>query len=223
MMRCFPVYSQRLVLLMITVAGCRSLDRAYADSSLLVAQLSIKNSVKNQVPLGTLSIDSSGGVQSPEILLLTVAMRVLDLNPVPDPALYIIRLPEESSRPMASSHMKDELFVFSNVSAGNYRIVDLWIPGSGGGSAAESYGRMRTGNTIVVPWENEMAELSVTEGLPGIVNFLGEYDVLIGSRELQEVKGEKNAEKEERALNRVLEKWSGQWPEQGRLQMQAAY
>lgn len=183
--------------------ACRSLDRAHAESAFLVAQLSVRG-----VPSST-----------------SVVNRLLD-NPDRQPEtkgkLYIMRVPEGQSRPIASTHSKGNTFLFANISPGRYRIYELVIGGPGP-LIQDKFGRFRSLNSTIVTWKESVAETSVTEALSGVVGFMGEYTVEIQSRRVSEVIGAKTPAGEERALRRILNGWTGDWPQQVRLQMSGSF
>lgn len=114
------------------VNGCNSLDRKYAESSMLVAQMNLDEALETAADLTPLSFNFSA--QNPPgtaDILLGRCLWNTGLMPNPIPVLYIMRLPEDGSAPLSSAEYQDGIFIFPDITAGRYRIFELWLPVNG--------------------------------------------------------------------------------------------
>ncbi len=224
----FQLKCTRVLLLLICfglVGGCNSLDRKYPESSMLVVQMDVEDPLETAANLVPLSFDfggeqSSGGLTE---FFVSYCLWSSGLMPAPVPVLYIRRFPEDGSTPVSSSEYHEGTFIFPDVTAGRYRIFELWLPVNGGDFVDDEFDRLRRINTVVVSWDADNAKLSETNALPHTVNFMGEYEVELRARNDWTIVGDTSAEKEERALSQVRDEWSGDWPEQADLQLRGAY
>lgn len=178
-------------LLIVAFSGCRTLDRSYPDSAMLVVQLKIQSRLVNRL--------------------------------LPDPVLSIRLASDGNSRPIAARHWDDGTYLFPDIAPGRYRLFDLVIPATGGGIVTDKWGRAQGERATTVELEGEAVALSETEALPGIVTFMGDYTLSVSGPRNHNITGARTPEGETRALHRILEGWSGGWPDQVRLQMQSAY
>lgn len=192
--------SGALVIAWLCSGSCRSLDRTHPESAMLAVELSF---------VGDLPASSS-------------VFSWFDRSGVPEGELYIMRVPAGQSRPIAATHSTGNLFLFSNIAPGRYRLFEMVISDSGP-YVPDEFGRMRALNSTIVVWRDASAELSVTEALAGVAGYMGSYTIQVRSRNVSAVQGTRDAADEERVLREILKHWDGEWPRQVRLQMAESY
>lgn len=186
--------------------ACYSLDRKAADSALLLAQVELPDYPKEAPTFWSRLLARMPGLQS-------------DL---PVPRLYITPVGDDSERFIRSNRFEAGLFIFENVPAGKYRIHDLIIPRPGP-TVRDGFGRVRSLRALVITWDAQATEISRTEALAGVGNFMGSFRVRMRSANVGEVSGEKESAGERAALQRIIDGWSGDWADLVRLQTSDAY
>lgn len=94
-------------------SSCHTLDRKAAESSLLVAHVIIPGYPSDKV---------TGWTD------LRKYKWALFRRPLPVPTLYVIRTTDDKSLPIRSERFQNGIFIFPNVTPGEYRIYDLIVP-----------------------------------------------------------------------------------------------
>ena len=186
--------------------ACYSLDRKAAESALLLAQVEIPDYPKDAPTFWSRVLARTPGLRS-------------DL---PVPLLYIMPVGDDNERLIRSNRFEAGLFIFQNLPAGKYRIHDLVIPRPGP-TVRDGFGRVRSLRALVIPWNAKAMEISQTEALAGVGNFMGSYRVRMRSANVGEVSGEKDSAGERAALQRIIDGWSGDWADLVGLQSSDAY